>query len=65
MKKIYFVIGGIFTSTGFTALEPGSAEMHGPFGEYSDAERAWKSNTSRKVDICCHRLFIVPVTLPE
>lgn len=65
MKTIYFVVGGIFTSTHFTALEPGGAELHGPFLSEHDAEEAWKTSTSRNFDICCHKLFIVPVAVPE
>ncbi len=63
MKTMYFVIGGIFTSTDFTALEAGGSELYGPFLDRHAAEAAWKKSMAQNIDICCHRLFVVPVTI--
>jgi hypothetical protein len=65
MKTRYFVIGGVFTSTEFTALEPEGGEIHGPFATLEEADEAWKTSTGRNFDICCHKLFVVPVEVPE
>lgn len=55
---MYMVEGGIFTSTEFKALEPGTQECYGPFTTYEDALAKWNGATWAKVDICCHRLTI-------
>jgi hypothetical protein len=64
MRTVYFVIGGVFTSTEFSALEPDGAEIHGPFATRTEADEAWKTSSGRNFDICCHKLFIVPVEIP-
>jgi hypothetical protein len=61
MKTIYFVVGGIFTSTAFDKLEADGGEMIGPFATKAEAEDARNVSAARNFDICCHRLFIVPV----
>ncbi len=55
----YIVEGGIFTSTEFKDVEPGTEERYGPFATYCQAFTAWKSAMfSPKLDICCHRVLI-------
>lgn len=61
-RRIWVVWGGIFTDTGFTTLEPGTEELHGPFHHEATALRAWRDNTRRKVDIATHRLFVMLAT---
>jgi hypothetical protein len=56
---MYVVIGGVFTGTDFKDLETDTAEFYGPFETYEKAYICWKSRTSWKVDICCHRLYIL------
>jgi hypothetical protein len=65
VRRLFFVIGGIFTTTNFDKLEKDGAEMHGPFETEAEAERVWRGSTSKNIDICCHKLFIVPVNVPE
>jgi len=55
---MYRVEGGIYTSTDFSELEPGTQECYGPFTTYEEAYSAWNSATWAKVDTCCHRLEI-------
>jgi hypothetical protein len=65
MKTMYFVIGGIFTTTDFDHLEEGGSEIHGPYQTEAEAERVWRGSTTKNMDICCHRLFVVPVSVPD
>ena len=58
-RRIWVVWGGVFTDTSFTALEPGTEEFHGPFHDEATAERVWRDETRRKVDIATHRLFVM------
>lgn len=58
-RNIWVVWGGIFTDTGFTTLEPGTEELHGPYHTEADATRAWQEQMRRKVDIATHRLFVM------
>jgi hypothetical protein len=60
--RIWVVWGGVFTDTGFTTLEPGTEELHGPFHDPEVAHRAWRDHTRRKVDIATHRLFVLEAT---
>jgi hypothetical protein len=39
------VIGGQNRDKGFTDLINGTSRVEGPFRNYSDAERVWKSHT--------------------
>lgn len=64
-RNIWVVWGGIFTDTGFTALEPGSEELHGPFHTEAEATRAWQEQMRRKVDIATHRLFVMQAVNPN
>ncbi len=57
----FIVEGGVFTSTDFVEIEPGTEEKYGPFDDYKLAKAAWISGVfNSKIDICCHRLFIRP-----
>ena len=58
-RRIWVVWGGVFTDTGFTTLEPGTEELHGPYHDEATAMRAWRDETRRKVDIATHRLFVM------
>lgn len=58
-RSIWVVWGGVFTDTGFTTLEPGTEELHGPFHDEASATRAWRDEMRRKVDIATHRLFVM------
>ncbi len=58
-RRIWVVWGGVFTDTGFTTLEQGTEELHGPFHDEQVALRAWRDETRRKVDIATHRLFVM------
>jgi hypothetical protein len=58
-RRIWVVWGGIFTDTSFTRLDPGTEELHGPFHDPAAAERAWRDEMRRKVDIATHRLFVM------
>lgn len=56
---MYIVEGGVFTSTEFKEVEPGTEECYGPFDSYELARAAWVGAMfSPKLDICCHRVFI-------
>lgn len=56
------VEGGIFTSTEFDEIVPGTEESYGPFDDYKQAKVAWiKGVFNSKIDICCHRLLIKEV----
>ncbi len=56
---MYIVEGGVFTSTEFKEIEPGTEERYGPFDSYELARAAWVGAMfSPKLDICCHRVFI-------
>jgi hypothetical protein len=58
-RRIWVLWGGVFTDTGFTTLEPGTEELHGPFHDEASATRAWQDAMRRKVDIATHRLFVM------
>lgn len=58
-RRIFVVWGGVFTDTNFDRLEPGTEELYGPFPTEAAAERAWRDETRRKVDIATHRLFVM------
>lgn len=49
MQDEFWVVGGQFNDTSFTALVDGVAEAYGPFACYQDALRSWsdRSNGSR------------------
>ena len=63
-RRIWVVWGGVFTDTDFRTLEPGTEELHGPFHDEETANRIWRDETRRKVDIATHRLFVL-VARPE
>jgi hypothetical protein len=56
----YFIRGGIYTDMSFTTVTPGTEEEYGPFDTYVEAADAWKGYMFAKVDICPHRLSIIP-----
>lgn len=56
----YIVRGGIYTDMTFTTVTPGTEEEYGPFGSYEEAKKEWLGRMFAKVDICPHRLNIIP-----
>ncbi len=56
---MFFVKGGVYTSTSFTDLEPGTEEEYGPFDSYPEALEVWSARARQQIDICPHRLSIV------
>jgi hypothetical protein len=58
-RRIWILWGGVFTDTSFTTLEPGTEQLLGPYPDEATAERAWKDEMRRKVDIATHRLFVM------
>lgn len=64
METIFYVWGGIFEDTFFRTLERGTEESYGPFHDLPSAERTWRSQTARNVDIAQHRLFVLSVPRP-
>lgn len=59
-KTVYMVEGGVYTDTSWSNIEDGTREVYGPFEDYQQALAVWKSKMGWKIDICCHRLRIVP-----
>ena len=56
----YLVKGGVYTDMSFTTVTPGTEEEYSPFDSYELAAEEWKGRMFAKVDICPHRLNIVP-----
>ena len=61
---IYYVWGGIFEDTSFRRLTEDSEESYGPFHDEAAADRIWRAQTSRNVDIAQHRLFVLSIPQP-
>jgi hypothetical protein len=56
---VFHVVGGIYTDTSFTKLEPGQAPVRlGPFRTYHEARGPWRDLAARTIDICCARYWI-------
>jgi hypothetical protein len=57
----WIVIGGIFADGSFRVLEKDAVlEIYGPFPDEATADRAWREEACRKIDIFSHRLFVLP-----
>lgn len=41
MQQEYWVVGGRYRDTSFTAMTEGGAEAYGPFSRYEDARQSW------------------------
>lgn len=55
----YWVVGGEYTNTSFTAVVPGKdEEWIGPFGNYEGAKAEWQKRSWQKVDNCFSRYRI-------
>lgn len=53
MRKVFWVIGGLFKNTRFEEMAEGrSVERHGPFKSFEAAEAEWQRLSSQKVDNC-------------
>ncbi len=58
MSQNYYVVGGEYADTSFTAPAAGSTlEVHGPFGE-REAKVCWRDLTSKTVDNAMVRYFL-------
>lgn len=57
----YIVKGGIYTDLDFKEVIPGTEEEYGPFDTHEEAITEWKGRMFAKVDICPHRLTVIPV----
>ncbi len=56
----YWVVGGDYTDTRFTALAPGAREERfGPFASYLEAWDVWSARARATVDIATVRYRIV------
>jgi hypothetical protein len=58
---VFEIRGGIHTDTTFTEIVPGTEEVYGPFEDYDHAVNVWRGKMGTNIDICEHRLFVVPV----
>jgi hypothetical protein len=64
MNEEYWVVGGRYTDTSFTALSESGAEAYGPFARYDDALRAWSDRSNGSRALASVRYSIV-VTAPR
>jgi hypothetical protein len=56
----FWVVGGEYTGTDFTAIAPGKMlERHGPFADYQHAHDVWAARAWATVDDCQSRFRIV------
>ena len=56
----FIVEGGVYTDMSFTTVTPGTEEYYGPFDSFDEASAVWKGRMFAKVDVCPHRLHIIP-----
>ena len=58
--KRYWVVGGEYSDTTFTAFAPGKAEVRvGPFASYDEAQKAWSGRAWATVDDAHSRYSIL------
>lgn len=60
----YFVVGGRYTDTSFTALLE-AAPSEGPYERYDDAVDVWRANSMRHIDEAFVRYLIVQADSAE
>lgn len=60
----YFVVGGRYADTSFTALVE-AAPAEGPYDRYDDAIDVWRANSMRHIDEAFVRYLIVQADSPE
>ena len=59
MSERYWVVGGIYTDTSFSELEPGVEETRlGPFETYDEAKAVWRAKAMETVDEAYARFHI-------
>ena len=60
MMARYWVVGGEYTDTSFTALVPGAVEeRHGPFETYKEAYQIWEGRARQTIDHATIRFRIM------
>jgi hypothetical protein len=64
MQEEFWVVGGNYRDTSFTALAEGGAEAYGPFARYEDALHSWSDRSNRNRPVAAVRYSIV-VTAPR
>ena len=53
MKRLFWIVGGLFKNTRFEELAEGrSEERYGPFKTFEAAEAEWQRLSWQKVDEC-------------
>jgi hypothetical protein len=55
----FYVMGGVYTTTGMMFLEEGKAERYGPFETREEALKVWSGKARANIDNCLHCLKIV------
>ncbi len=59
MSEIYWVVGGRYTDTSFSEIEPGEKEARlGPFHAYDQAKAVWRAKAMETVDEAFARFSI-------
>ena len=64
MHEEFWVVGGHYRDTTFTAISEGGAEAYGPFPRYEDALRHWSDRSNQSRPVAAVRYSIV-VTAPR
>lgn len=57
--KSFWVIGGEYVDTRFTALVPGTEQKLGPFASFAEAHKTWHALSWGAVDNCHKRFEII------
>jgi hypothetical protein len=59
MSEQYWIVGGHYTDTNFSELEPGTKETRlGPFSSYDQAQAVWRAKAMETVDEAYARFHI-------
>ncbi len=64
MSEEFWVVGGRYRDTTFTAFSEGGAEAYGPYPRYEDALRSWSERSNQNRPAAAVRYSIV-VTAPR
>lgn len=57
--KKFMVVGGVYKTTDFVDVVPGTEECYGPFDTYQAAYDKWRERFFARVDDAHHRVKIV------
>ncbi|MFC3678190.1 DUF4170 domain-containing protein [Ferrovibrio xuzhouensis] len=57
---VFYVEGGIFNDLADPAPIAGTEERYGPFKTEKEADQIWRARMADKIDICNHRLRVIP-----